>query len=201
MSKLTVESILTLKMPTLTTGTAGAQQFGPLQMLTDWAMSMGAFRRNRTDPAKKVVAAGLCNAGYSYREVARMVGGLSYIAARDAYIAVLTSLPEESKGPRREVAIDGSDVIVQGRRFYLWLARDVDTGQIMTFHASPSASAEDSSRFLAALGAECANRPLVRLGVGPNFPRGLLNLDLYFQTTPAQSFMERLGRLIMRSGQ
>lgn len=162
---------------------------------------MGAFRRNRMDPAKKVVAAGLCNAGYSYREVARMVGGLSYIAARDAYLAMLTSLPEEARKYRREVAIDGADVVVEGRRFYLWIARDVDSGEIMSFHVSPLASAEDSARFLASVGAQCAAKPLIRLGVGPNYPRGLLNLDLYFQITPVQTFIGRLGRLLMGSGQ
>ncbi len=161
---------------------------------------MGAFRRNRMDPEKKVLAAALCNAGYSYREVARLLGSLSYIAARDAYVAMLTSLPEELRKYRREVAIDGADSIIQGRRFYLWLARDVETGEIMSFHASPSASAEDSSRFLASVGAQCANKPFVRLGLGTNYPRGLVNLDLYFQTTPAQSLMGRLGRLILGSG-
>jgi transposase-like protein len=174
---------------------------GPMTILTEWAVSMGAFRRNRMDPAKKVVAAGLCNAGYSYREVARMVGGLSYIAARDAYLAMITSLPEEAKKYRREVAIDGANVLVDEHRFWLWIARDVDTGEIMSFHVSPTASAEDASRFLASIGSQCANRPLVRLGVGPNYPRGLLNLDLYFQTTPSPSLMGRIGRLILGSSQ
>jgi transposase-like protein len=172
-----------------------------MSILIEWATSMGAFRRNRMDPAKKVTAAALCNGGYSYREVARMLGGLSYIAARDAYLALVTSLPEETRRSRREVAIDGTEVPIEGHRFYLWLARDVDTGEIMTFHASPSASAEDSSRFLASVGVQCANRPLVRLGVGSSYPVGLVNLDLYFQTTPAQSLMGRLGRLILGTSQ
>ncbi|MDA4124095.1 MAG: hypothetical protein OK438_01400 [Thaumarchaeota archaeon] len=177
------------------------QPLGLLMVLKEWAVSTGAFRRNRMDPGKKVLAAALCNAGYSYREVAGMVGGLSYIAARDAYLALLTSLPEEARKYRREVAIDGADVTVGGRGFYLWIARDVDSGEIMSFHGSSSGSAEDSARFLASVGAQCANRPLVRLGVGQNFPRELLNLDLYFQMAPTQSLIGRLGRIFMGSGQ
>lgn len=188
-------------VPSLTGKMATVRHFGPMAVLTAWAISTGAFRRNRMDPEKKVIAAALCNSGYSYREVARMIGGLSYIAARDAYLALLTSLPEDARRYRREVAVDGADFFLGGRPFYLWLARDVDSGEIMSFHASPSGSAEDSSRFLASVGAQCANRPQVRLGVGPNFPRALVNLDLYFQTTPAQSLIGRLGRLILRSGQ
>jgi len=161
---------------------------------------MGAFRRNRIPAVKKVIAAALCNSGYSYRDVASMVGGLSYVAARDAYVAMLTSLPKEDRRARRQVAIDGADVDLGGRGFYLWLARDVDNGEIMAFHASPGSTAEDGSRFLAAVAAQCSNKPFLRLGSGPNFPRGLINLDLYFQLSPPTSFLGRIGKLFLGSG-
>ena len=177
---------------------APAQQFGPMSIMTDWALSMRAFRRNRMPVGKKVVAASLCNAGYSYREVARMLGGLSYIAVRDAYLSLLTSLPRESKKFRRAVAIDGADVILDGNHFHVWLARDIDSGEIMVFQASPIASAEDGARFLSSVAAQCTNRPFLRLGYGANYPRGLLNLDLYFQTAPTQSIIGRLGRMLLR---
>jgi transposase-like protein len=176
------------------------QQTGPVSILTGWAASMGAFRRNRMPPAKKVIAAALCNAGYSYRDVASMVGGLSYIAARDAYLAMLTSLPEESRRVRREVAIDGAEVNIEGRGFYIWLARDVDAGEIMAFHASPGPSAEDGNKFLAAVAAQCANKPRLRPGTGPNCPKGLINLDLYFQPPTSSSIIGRIGRLFLGSG-
>lgn len=158
---------------------------------------MGAFRRNRVSLEKKVVAAALCNAGYSYRDVAGMLGGLSYIAARDAYVAMVSSLPEERRRLRREVAIDGEEVALDGKEFYIWLARDVGTGEIMTFHASPEPTAEDGARFLAAVGAQCENRPLLRLGAGESLPKGLSNLDLYFQPAPAPSIIGRIGKLFL----
>ena len=125
---------------------------GPLAILTHWAISMHAFRRNKVPPEKKVVAAALCNGGFSYREVAKLLGGMSYIAARDAYLALVTSLPEEAKKYRRLVEVDGADVRIEGSMVHLWLARDVDSGEILTFHASPTASAEDGARFLASVG-------------------------------------------------
>lgn len=176
---------------------APIQQFGPLSVLTEWALSVGAFRRNKIPPTKKVIAAALCNAGYSYRDVSSMVGGLSYIAARDAYLAMITSLPEDGKRLRREVAIDGGEVDCEGRNFYVWLARDVDSGEIMGFHGSTGPSAEDGARFLASVAAQCANRPLLRLGTGPNCPKGLINLDLYFQPPSSLSIIGRIGRLIL----
>ncbi len=177
-----------------------ARDLGPLAILTEWALSMHAFRRNKVPAVKKVVAAALCNSGYSYREVSRLLGGMSHIAARDAYFSLLTSLPREERRYRREVAIDGSDVAVEGSSYQLWLARDVESGEIMAFQASPDASAEDGSRFLAGVASQCANRPILRLGEGRNHPRGLVNLDLYFQSPQNESIMTRLGRLFLGTG-
>ncbi len=169
--------------------------FDAFGALTSWAVSVKAFRRNKAPVEKKVMAAALCNSGFSYREVATMVGGISYIAARDAYLSMVTSLPEETKQYRREVAIDESEVTLDGRHYFLWLARDVDSGEILAFHGSPSGSAEDGARFLAAVGALSQNRPLVRFGEGKAAPRSLLNLDLYFRSTHTVSFMDRIGRI------
>ena len=176
------------------------QQVGPLAILTEWAVSVRAFKRNKVPVPKKVVAAALCNSGYSYREVAEMLGGMSYIAARDAYFSLTTSLPMEVKKQRRAVAIDGSDVTLGGKVFHVWLARDVDTGEIMSFQASLDASAEDGARFLSNVASQCSNKPLLRLGTGPNRPRALMNLDLYFQLQPNQSIFTRLGRLLLGNG-
>ena len=179
---------------------ASTPQVGPLSILSEWAISTRAFRRNKVPPVKKVVAAALCNSGYSYRDVARLVGGMSYIAARDAFFSLTTSLPREERKQRRSVAIDGSDAVVGGKTFHVWLARDVDSGEIMSFQASPDASADDGARFLSNVAAMCANKPLLRLGTGANHPRGLVNLDLYFQFAPNQSIIMRLGRLLLGNG-
>ena len=145
---------------------------------------------------RKVMAAALCNSGYSYRDVAGMIGGMSYVAVRDAYISVVTSLPEIRKAHRRAVAIDGADVVLAGKQFHLWLARDVDSGSILTFQASPGVSVEDGARFLSVVASQCENKPLLRLGHGTNQPKGLVNLDLYFATEANESLITRLGRLL-----
>ena len=170
--------------------------------MSEWATSTHAYRRNKVPVSKKVLAAALCNSGYSYREVAKMLGGMSYIAARDAYFSLTTSLPKDERKNRRSVAIDGADITIEGRGYHVWLARDVDTGEIMTFQGSPDASAEDGAKFLANVGSQCANRPLLRLGIGTHHPRGLVNLDLYFQCcpTPNRSIITRLGRLLLGNG-
>ena len=172
-----------------------APSYGPLSVLVGWASSGRAFKRNRVSRVRKVIAAALCNSGYSYRDVAGMVGGMSYIAVRDAYISVVTCLPMMRKTHRRAVAIDGADVSFGDKLFHLWLARDVDTGGILTFQASPGASVEDGARFLSVVASQCEYRPLLRLGHGENQPKGLVNLDLYFATDANESIIARLGRL------
>jgi putative transposase len=172
----------------------------PINVLAEWAVSTRAFRRNRVPVVKKVVAAALCNSGYSYRDVARMMGEMSYVAARDAFFSLQTSLPPVEKRHRRIVAIDGSDISFGGKEYHVWLARDVDSGDIMAFQASPDASALDGTKFLSAVAAQCDNRPTVRLGYGQNRPRGLVNLDLYFEGLNPESIMERLGRFFRGVG-
>ena len=186
-------------METAVTSVAKGYESNAFSVLTEWALSVRAFRRNRVSVQTKVMAAALCNSGYSYREVAQMVGGLSYVAVRDAYVALVTSLPQERKTYRRSVAIDGTDVSIGPASYHLWLARDVDTGEIMSFQASPGASAEDGAKFLASIASQCQNAPLLKLGEGQNRPRGLLNLDLYFRTVPDQSLITKLGRFIFGS--
>ena len=193
-------TVLTPDMASGLGTTLTPQPLGPLSILGDWAVSMHAFRRNKVPVSKKVMAAALCNSGYSYRDVASMLGGMSYIAVRDAFFSLTTSLPREEKRNRRTVAIDGSDATFGGKLFHIWLARDVDSGEIMSFQASPDASAEDGARFLAGVASMCANRPLARLGSGETHPRGLMNLGLYFQLQPNQSFITRLGRLFLGEG-
>ena len=170
---------------------------GPMSILTEWAVSTKAFKRNRVAPQKKVLAAALCSAGYSYRDVAGMVGGMSHVAVKDAYFSLLTSLPQETKRYRRAVAIDGCDYRPSDKSFHLWLARDIDSGEIMEFSGSPTASAEDGTRFLSKVAAQCTNRPFLRMDYEGNATAGLINLDLYFQPSSGHSLIGRLGRLIM----
>ena len=73
------------------------------------------------------------------------------------------------------------------RKTFTWIA------------ASPGALAEDGAKFLSKVAAQCSNKPFVKLGMGQSAPQGLLNLDLYFQNTPTQSLIGRIGRIILRS--
>lgn len=155
--------------------------YGVLDLLVEWAVSNRAFTRNKVGVRKKVLAAVLASSGVPYREVASLVGSMTYVAARDCHLRISRLLPPPVKSFRRCVAIDETVTAISGLPAFLWLARDLDTGQTLSFRCSFNGSPEDSAAFAQSVLHLCSNRPMVRLGKGTNRPRALKNLDFYFQ--------------------
>jgi len=170
------------------------------QIISDWATSKNIFRRNRVPKEKKVVAAILCASGFSFRQASKLMGGLSYVAIHDAYVAMINALPKSGKKYRRCIAIDETQARINGHNAFFWLARDVDTGELLIFRCSLTGIPEDGAKFVGSVLQFCSNRPLVRVGRGPNYPRALKNLDLQFQidTTPSNpnTIRQKIGKWI-----
>jgi putative transposase len=168
------------------------------EVVTSWARGKKVFDRNKVPIEKKVQASILCTSGFSYRAASKLMGGVSYVAVRDAYYAMSKALPRPERKHRRCIAIDESHSRVNGEYVVFWLARDVDSGELLTFRCSLTGSPEDGAKFVASVLEFCANRPLVRVGRGPNYPRALKNLDLQFQieTTPINesSIKQKIGK-------
>jgi len=79
----------------------------------------------------------------------------------------------------------------------VWMARDVDSGEILSFRCSASRSLEDGKKFIDSVLAVCAGRPLLRVGRGPNFPHSLKSLDLYFQIDTTATIRERISNFFL----
>src|SRR5437867_13438314 len=92
------------------------------------------------------------------------------------------ALPLTEKKHRRCIAIDETEARFSGRVGFFWLARDADTGELMTFRCSLSGSPEDGAKFIDSVVRFCTNRPLVGVGRGASYPRALKNLDVQFHT-------------------
>jgi len=173
------------------------------QTLCDWARAKNVFQRNKVPIERKVQAAILCASGYSYRQASELLGDVSYIGVRDAFTAIARTLPLPEKKHRRCIAIDETETRFGGHVGFFWLARDADTAELMTFRCSLTGSPEDGAKFIESVLQFCSNRPLVRVGRGPNYPRALKNLDLQFQidTTPINptGIREKIGRWFLGS--
>ncbi len=106
---------------------------------------------------------------------------------------------DDSTRFRRAVAIDESLVKIGERNAYFWLARDIDSGEIVSFRCSFTASPEDSADFCLSILRRCQERPAVRLGKGANYPKGLKNPDLQFEveTPPSPGITQMLRRFFL----
>jgi len=167
-----------------------------LQFVSDWAVGNGTFKRSKVPMDKKIMGF-LSYSGFTYREAAKLLGGISYVAVHDACKSFQASLPKLTP-TSRTVSIEENEVNLNSeRKGILWLARDVDTGEILSMRCTLTGSAEDRKRFIESVLAVCTGRPLLRIGRGPSFPHNLSNLDLHFQIDTTPTIRQRLGKWIM----
>jgi len=173
-----------------------------LEFLSVWAKDNYIIKRNRIPIEKKVMAVILCASGHSYRDASRILGGISHVAVHDAVKAVMTALPPPER-KRRLVAIEENAVHVNSEtQGVVWMARDVDSGEILAFRCSVSKSPQDGKKFIDSVLAVCTERPLLRIGRGPNFPHSLRSLDLYFQIdTSGTPMRQRISDFFMGSSE
>jgi len=171
-----------------------------IQFVSDWAVANGVFKRSKVSTEKKVLGTFLCLSGYTYRDASSLLGGISYVAVHDAYKGFVGALPK-LKRKRRLVGIDENFAYLNSDRdCVLWMAKDVDTGEILSLRCSITRSAEDRKKFIDSVLGVCVDRPLLRVGRGPSFPHTLTNLDLYFQIDTTPTIRQRIGKWIMGEG-
>lgn len=171
-----------------------------IQFVSDWAVSNGVFKRSKVSTEKKVLGAFLCLSGYTYRDASSLLGGISYVAIHDAYKSFVAAMPKP-KRKRRLVGIEENVAYLNSERdCVLWLAKDVETGEILSLRCSLTRSAEDRKKFIDSVLAVCTERPLLRIGRGPSFPHTLTNLDFYFQIDTTPTIRQRIGKWIMGEG-
>jgi len=163
--------------------------------LSTWVRDKDIVKRSRIPTEKKVLAAVLCASGYTYRDASKILGGISHVAVHDAHKSVTAALPPLEK-KRRLVTIEENPANLN-RDFQgvIWLARDADSGEILSFRISASRSLEDGKKFIDSVLAVCTERPLLRVGRGPNFPTSLRALDLYFQIDTTGTIRNRISKV------
>ena len=160
-----------------------------------WARDHGVFDRNKLPIQKKVLAAIMSSSGLSYREVARLLGGISYVAVRDAQHAFGRALRLPEKKYRGRIALEESIVQLSAVRLHFWLARDLENGELLAVQASRTATVEESEGFLNRVLQCCNNRPMAVLD-RKNYPKSIRNIDVKFQISTSPGIRERFGRLL-----
>jgi transposase-like protein len=155
-----------------------------VEFLSVWARDTGVILRSRIPAEKKVLAAIMSASGYTYRDTSKILGGISHVAVHDAHKNVMAGLPPLQK-KRREVDIEENVVDLNSEmKAVVWLAMDVDSGEILSFRCSTTRSPMDQRKFIDSVLSVCTERPLLRVDRGSSYPSSLRQLDLYFQIVP-----------------
>ena len=170
-----------------------------VEFLSSWAKDKNVVKRSRIPIEKKVMAAVMCASGYTYRDVSKILGGISHVAVHDAHKSVAAALPPLEK-KRRLVSIEENAAHLNTNLAgVVWLARDVDSGEILSFRCSVNRSPEDGKKFIDSVLAFCTDRPILRVGRGPAFPHSLKSLDLYFQIDTTATIRQRISKFFLGS--
>jgi transposase-like protein len=129
----------------------------------------------------KVLSGMLCFSGLSYRRASRLVGGLSYVAVRDAFIALRRALPKPERRVRRLIAVDETKAKLGGEHVFLLAARDVDTEEVLAFRASSTRSSLGAEIFLRRVLERCENKPMFLVDKGPWYRDAFERLGLEYK--------------------
>ena len=168
-----------------------------VRALSDWAKDNNVIKRSRIPSEKKVLGAILVASGYTYRDASKLLGGISHVAVHDASKSIMGAIPTPEK-KRRLVTIEENTVYLNSElQGIIWLARDADSGEILSFRCSVTRSPEDGKKFIDSVLAACTDRPILRVGRGPSFPNSLKNLDLYFQIDTTSTFRQRISNFFL----
>jgi transposase-like protein len=155
-----------------------------IEVITDIAKENGAFQRNRVAPEKKVLVALLCFSGFTYRQAAEVVGGISYVGVHDAFMALRSVFPYPTKKQRRAVTVEEARSKLSKESVFVWGAKDQDTNEVLLLRCSLSRSADEAERFILDTLAYCDNSPLFSVDGGPWQPQSFkkFNLPYRFQS-------------------
>ena len=122
------------------------------------------FRRNKVPIQDKVLSALMHYSGSSLRSVAKW-RGFTYEAVRQWYHALRRVLKEPERKMRRAIAVD--ETKLHGEQVYVWMARDVDTREVLAVRVSYTRSSMDAELFLKQVLQYCENKPLILVDQGP----------------------------------
>ncbi len=168
----------------MTSAEPAAQPITIIELMSGWARDNGVILRSRIPAEKKVLAAIMCASGYTYRDTSKILGGISHVAVHDAHKNLMAALPPLQK-KRREVNIEENVVDLNAEtKAVIWLARDEDSGEILSFRCSTTRSPMDQKKFIDSVLSVCTERPLLKVERGSSYPNSLRQLDLYFQIVP-----------------
>jgi putative transposase len=171
---------------------------------------LNIFKRNKKPFELKVFTSMLYVSFGSVRKVSKFVsstlGKISKSSVHDCFrnFAEKVEFVRELKPKEyRIVAIDETVIKVNGKCWYVWLAVDVETKELVTFHVSRSRTDLEARLFLLRLKTRCKGKlPLILVDKGPWYRESLSRLGFEFkhETFSKRNAVERVFGYLKQRG-
>jgi transposase-like protein len=102
------------------------------------------------------------------------------------------------KKDRKLIAVDESCIKRNGQRLYIWLAIDVNSKELLSYHVSVYRNSIEAYYFLKKALATCSNKPIVLVDSAPWYNHAFqrLHVDYFQQTFGRRNAVERLFRYV-----
>ena len=136
-----------------------------LDRMVEEARQREVFSLEDTPTEQRVVAAFLYHAGLSYRKIEPFVGR-SYEAIRQWYHR-LEGLFDPDRWAREVIAVDETELEIDGEDVWVWAAVDVETLEVIHVDVSPGQSSLEAYLFLHEVLKYCRGQPVVKADHGP----------------------------------
>jgi len=136
-----------------------------LDRMVEKARQREVFSREDTPTEQRVLAAFLYHAGLSYRRIEPFVDR-SYEAIRQWYHR-LQELFEPDRRQREVIAVDETELEIDGESVWVWAAVDTETFEVLHIDVSPGQSSLEAFLFLKEVLKHCRGRPVVKADRGP----------------------------------
>ena len=94
---------------------------------------------------------------------------------------IASAIPRPERKLREKVAVDESKLKLRGYLFFIWIARDVKTKEILAVRASYTRSSLDAYLLLKDVLMYCENKPIIVVDKGPWYKWALEELGLKYE--------------------
>ena len=141
-----------------------------LERIVNYMKNKKLFQRQRTSPGTIALAVLIYHLGLSYRrasDILRQFEPRSHEAVRKWYHRFKSLFPVIQRKKRRAIAIDETKIKLKGRWYYLWVAIDCDSYEVLAVYLSKARSAFDALRFIRSALKYCDGKPYVYVDSGP----------------------------------
>ena len=140
------------------------------------------FPRRRVDPLVKAIGVKVYTLGLSLAQVKEFLEGLGYKVRREAirqwYLEAGELLLNIEIKKRGFIAADETVIFNLTKKAYLWVAREVKSGEVIALQVTRGRGIGECLRFLEKLKESCKNNPTVYTDRGPwyNWPMKFLKI-------------------------